>query len=338
MVKPTALAAAVPILALVLAACSTQPATTGTQANTATASSGSPGASASLPVGGEGLELVATYDAGDIEGLDVIGYIEAAPDNYLYVVSAASSEVIVLDGKGQVVRRWGEPGTELGQFDFQRDPADPANSVGGVAVTENGTVYVVESGNKRVQRFNADGAADLVWGQRGTEDGEFLDPIGITVAPSGEVYVVDDERDDIQVFTRDGGYLKTIGRHGRRLGEMSFTGNIRFHHGAIVNADFGNSRVQVWHKQDGWISGFGEEGTDPGQFVEPQDVAFGPDGTMYVVDDSRVQAFAPEGTYLGAWPAAPSPEHLATIAYLNGSLWVGAPYIDTLYQVSALTW
>jgi len=312
------------VIALVLASC-------GGEASTLSAS---PTASGNSATGDLAFTLVATHGPADVDGMDVLGYLAIGPDSNLYVPSAGSSEVIVLDADLAVVLRWGEEGDGPGQFGFLRNPDDPDSALGGVDIGDDGTIYVVEAGNKRVQRFSAEGESQLTWGSPGSDDGQFLDPIGVAVSPAGEVYVVDDERDDIQVFTADGEYLRTVGRKGSGDGEMQFTGNIRFGvDGTLFNADFGNGRVQAWDPEDQFLWSLGSVGTGPGEFTEPQDVAVGPDGTLFVVDDSRVQAFDSEMQLIGTWPDEPSPDHLASIALNGDRLWVVAPYTDTLYEV-----
>ena len=303
---------------------------------TSCGSSGTPSASGS----GSGVAtaeltftLVATHGPADVDGMDVLGYIAIGPDGNLYVPNAGSSEMIVLDTNLAVVRRWGEEGEGPGQFGFLRNE-DPDSALGGVDVGDDGTIYVVEAGNKRVQRFSADGESQLTWGSGGSGDGQFLDPIGVAVSPAGEVYVVDDERDDIQVFSADGEYLRTVGRKGSGDGELRFTGNIRFSpDNNLVNADFGNGRVQAWDAAGTFLWSLGSQGTGPGEFNEPQDVAFGADGTLFVVDDGRVQAFDSEMQLIGTWPDQPSTEHLASIALYGNTLWVVAPYTDTLFEI-----
>lgn len=49
---------------------------------------------------------------------------------------------------------------------------------------------------------------------------------------------------------------------------------------------------------------FRKPGNDPTHFNRPTDVAFGPDGTVYVSDgyeNTRVVRFSPQGRYLGEW-------------------------------------
>ncbi|HEX5499767.1 MAG TPA: hypothetical protein VFX03_11085, partial [Thermomicrobiales bacterium] len=77
------------------------------------------------------------------------------------------------------------PGSAPGQF----------NQPLGVAVAPDGTIYVVDQGNARVERFDASGAYLGAWDAKSgltlgrTDTG--LGPTGITVGPDGTVYVAD---------------------------------------------------------------------------------------------------------------------------------------------------
>ncbi len=105
-----------------------------------------------------------------------------------------------------MLRRWGESGSGDGQLNFLRDANDPGSIAGGVAVTDDASVYVADAANRRVQQFDADGGFVRAWGayDLGHEAGKFVDPIDVADAPDGTIYVVDDQRDDIQRFEADG--------------------------------------------------------------------------------------------------------------------------------------
>lgn len=61
-------------------------------------------------------------------------------------------------------------------------------------------VYVADSGNDRIQKFDSTGAFITKWGFQGSGDGEFNKPAGIDVDISGNVYVVDTNNRRIQKF------------------------------------------------------------------------------------------------------------------------------------------
>jgi DNA-binding beta-propeller fold protein YncE len=75
------------------------------------------------------------------------------------------------------------------------------------AVAPDGSVYVADIDNHRIQKFTSAGVFLTKWGTNGTGDGEFGpridDPmaLGVAVAPDGSVYVADTENHRIQKFS-----------------------------------------------------------------------------------------------------------------------------------------
>ena len=64
----------------------------------------------------------------------------------------------------------------------------------------DGSVYVANNGNNRIQKFTAEGVFVTQWGRKGTGDGHLESPSGVAVAPDGSVYVAD-RYNRIQKFT-----------------------------------------------------------------------------------------------------------------------------------------
>ena len=114
---------------------------------------------------------------------------------------------------GTYLTKWGTFGTRPGEF---------GSYVYGVATDAGGNVYVVDRGNRRVQKFDAGGAFLTTWGSEGTADGQFMRPVAGAVDGAGNVYVVDLAPPRIQKFTSDGSFLLAWGSEGSGPGEFEF--------------------------------------------------------------------------------------------------------------------
>ena len=90
---------------------------------------------------------------------------------------------------GRFLANWGSE-FSAGLFNYPK----------GVAVAPDGSVYVAEWGNHRIQKFTSEGVFVSQWGTEGTGDGEFSWPLGVSVASDGSVYVADYSNNRIQKF------------------------------------------------------------------------------------------------------------------------------------------
>jgi DNA-binding beta-propeller fold protein YncE len=87
--------------------------------------------------------------------------------------------------------KWGSWGDGEGQFDYPY----------GIAIAPDGSVYVSDHGNRRIQTFTSEGVFVNQWGTEGAGDGEFNRPVGVAVASDGSVYVVDLHNCRVQKFS-----------------------------------------------------------------------------------------------------------------------------------------
>lgn len=135
------------------------------------------------------------------------------------------------------LRKWGSWGSGDGQF---KNPY-------GVAVDASGNVYVVDTGNPRIQKFSSSGAFLAKWGSSGSGDGQFEIPYGVAVDAWGKVYVVDTGNPRIQKFSNSGAFLAKWGSWGNGDGQFNYPSGVAVNaSGNVYVADTSNSRIQVF--------------------------------------------------------------------------------------------
>jgi sugar lactone lactonase YvrE len=79
-----------------------------------------------------------------------------------------------------------------------------------IAVDGVGNLYVLDTGNHRVQKFGPDGKYLATYGRQGQGPGEFYYPAWVAVDAKGFIYVTDPNNQRVQVLTPDGKDFRTI--------------------------------------------------------------------------------------------------------------------------------
>ena len=186
------------------------------------------------------------------QGLNAPRSIAAGQNGDIYVADSRNHRILHIAADGSLLNAWGtfadaqNGNASIGTF----------NEPWGVAVGPDGSVYVSDTWNHRVQKFTKDGKPLIMWGQYGQPSADLPDsksyfwgPRGIAVDVQGHVYV----------------------------------------------ADTGNKRIVVFDSDGKYLTEFGTPGLDPGQFDEPVGVAVAEDGTVFVTDtwNQRIQSFIP---------------------------------------------
>lgn len=164
-------------------------------------------------------------------------------DHHLYKFDAIT---------GKLLQTIGSRGREEGEFNLPLE----------AATGPDGTVYVVDGGNFRVEAFNPDGTFKLAFGAIGRKSGQFSRPKGIATDPEGNIYVVDSSFGNFQIFSPKGELLLYIGEHsfkGMPANYVLPAGIAVDSDGRVYVVDQFYRRVDVYRPADlpmdkGWLS------------------------------------------------------------------------------------
>ncbi len=223
-------------------------------------------------------------------------------------ISAPGNNAILLNTSGYMcVNTWGKAGSgahllqggEFGTPSF------------GLACDQNSDLYVVDTGNCRIQKFNNAGNFIQLWGMFGTAPSNFQNPTGIAVDEKNVVYVCDTGNHRIQRFdARNGAYLSKWGRQGGGEGQFNAPWGVAVDNkrGYVYVVDSANFRVQKFDRTGEFIMAWGSFGNADGQFYFCRGIAVDEsDGAVYVVDmgNHRIQKFDTSTNFLpqllGTW-------------------------------------
>ncbi|MBI3339649.1 MAG: TIGR03663 family protein [Chloroflexi bacterium] len=176
-----------------------------------------------------------------------------APDGTLYVADSRNHRILHFDASGTLINQWGTPTGNDPNNPTASAPPSTFNEPWGVAVGPDGSVYVTDTWNHRVQKFTSDGQFIKTWGTfgQGTQTDTFYGPRGIAVDSQGRVYVVDTGNKRVVVFDADGNYVTQFGSEGLDPGQFDEPVGIAIDaNGRVYVADTWNQRIQSFQPSE----------------------------------------------------------------------------------------
>src|SRR5438876_802382 len=232
------------------------------------------------PIGKFGATVPYTLSPGDGKKTVYVWFKDGSGN-----ISAPATNSILLNTSGYVcVNVWGKAGSgahllhggEFGTPSF------------GLSCDQNGNVYVVDTGNCRVQKFDNAGNFVHLWGMFGTAPANFHNPTGIAVDDKGVVYVCDTNNHRIQRFdAKMGSYLSKGGRQGGGEGQFNAPWGVAVDNtrGYVYVVDSANFRIQKFDRSGEYVMSWGSFGNADGQLYFARGIAVDEnDGAVYVVD------------------------------------------------------
>ncbi len=209
-----------------------------------------------LTIGPDGLLYVAEYDNDRVSvfrpdgafvrhlsahELDAPGGVAVDQRGTVFIPNFYGHDVLVLGSDGKLLRTLGRPGRIWqGELHYPTD----------VALAPDGSLWVADAYNHRLQRFVEDKATDIVgWGLFGRAFG-FRVATGVGIDSIGRVYGADFGHGLVRVFDSGGTPLETFGMAGRGPGEFDRPEDIAIDGTRIYVTDFGNHRLQEWRMEE----------------------------------------------------------------------------------------
>ena len=191
----------------------------------------------------------------------------------------------------------GSTGSGLGQFQAPR----------GFRVADDGTLYVADSRNHRIQHLAPDGTVLQAWGTFADQaagdapGGTFYEPWDVALGRDGSVYVSDTWNHRIQKFTADGQFITMWGYFGQGEAPDAFWGPRGLAvdiEGRLYVMDTGNKRIVIFDPDGNFISQYGTAGFDLGQFDEPVGIAIDSNYNVFITDtwNQRIQVLSASST------------------------------------------
>lgn len=233
--------------------------------------------------------------------------IDIAPDGTIYVADSKDNQIKQFTTGGTLLNNWGAFGSLTDESALGGTFYEPWD----VAVAPDGSVYVADTWNHRIQKFTSDGIFITMWGYfaQGDSSQGYWGPRSLTIDTDGNVYFSDTGNKRIVVFDKDGNFLAQFGGSGTSYGQFNEPVGIALdENNQLYIADTWNHRVQVlvpdlelntsttlmsWDV-DGW---FGES-TDNKPYI-----AVSAQGNIFVSDPegSLILEYSSAGELLHVW-------------------------------------
>ncbi len=270
-----------------------------------------------MPAAGSGrLDRPAAVAAG--QGGRVFVADAAGSGNRVWVDDAADHRIQALGPNGELLGSWRPSGCSGKQAGVSHFSGAQLGEVSDAALAADGSLFVADSANHRVSRFDPAGRLLDAWGAK-PGDHPLLDGIrDLAAIPEGGFVITQAGSARVARFAADGSFATAWGSVGSGPGQFAAAPVCRPLNGSIyagpdmtgpadvavdpdgslLVADPGNHRVQRFSVDGRFLNAFEPRSSASSGVIDPHHIAVGTDGTVYVADYERIAAFGPDGSFL----------------------------------------
>ncbi len=179
----------------------------------------------------------------------------------------------------------------ISEFYLDKTPEQPT----GIYYSKfNDFIYISDTKNHKIDKYDSEGNLVESYGNRGNEKGEFNYPTYITGDEKGNIFIVDALNFRVQIFDKEFNFINMFGVAGDASGYFNRPKGIAvdsFGHLYIVDALF--HVIQIFNTKGQFLFSFGGQGRLKSQLWLPAGIFIDDRNNIFVADvyNSRIQKY-----------------------------------------------
>ena len=149
----------------------------------------------------------------------------------------------------------------------------------------DGSILVADTGNNRIIRLGSNGALLGTYGKKGSQPGEFNEPVSLALGPNSEIYVADTWNGRVQRFDASFKYLGEFKVRG--WGSQDATAKpflVVLPDGRVIISSPANSRIELYDSKGSAVVGWELPAQSSGAKGRPVGMTLDSTGYVFVAD------------------------------------------------------